>query len=185
MFLKTGGGVDVGEVEAKRIVDTYRSTYDKIPELWRKGEDALTALANAQHTYLDPGEVIRVVPTMGLRLPNGLYIQYPNLRRVMEDQKPQWSYTSKGLPVRIYGGKVIENVCQAIARCVIGEQMLRIAKRYRPVLTVHDAIAIVAPIDEAVEARAFVEECMSWRPKWAQGLPLACESGMGETYGDC
>jgi len=185
MFLKMGGGVDVGEVEAKRIVDTYRSTYSKIPELWRKGEDALTALANAQHTYLDPGKVIRVVPGYGLQLPNGLHIQYPDLCRVMENEKPQWSYTSKGLPVRIYGGKVIENVCQAIARCIIGEQMLRIAKRYRPVLTVHDAIAIVAPIDEADEARAFVEECMSWRPAWAQGLPLACESGMGDSYGAC
>ena len=185
MFLKMGGGVDVGEVEAKRIVDTYRSTYSKIPELWRKGEDALTALANAQHAYLDPGEVIRVVPGYGLQLPNGLHIQYPDLCRVMENEKPQWSYTSKGLPVRIYGGKVIENVCQAIARCIIGEQMLRIAKRYRPVLTVHDAIAIVAPIDEADEARAFVEECMSWRPAWAQGLPLACESGMGDSYGAC
>jgi hypothetical protein len=53
------------------------------------------------------------------------------------------------------------------------------------VLTVHDAAAIIAPIDEAKEAQAFVEECMSWVPKWATGLPLACESGMGESYGDC
>jgi DNA polymerase I-like protein with 3'-5' exonuclease and polymerase domains len=53
------------------------------------------------------------------------------------------------------------------------------------VLTVHDAAAIIAPIDEAKEAQAFVEECMRWVPKWATGLPLACESGMGESYGDC
>jgi len=53
------------------------------------------------------------------------------------------------------------------------------------VLTVHDAIACIAPVDEAKEARRFVEECMSWRPTWAQGLPLACESGIGASYGDC
>ena len=79
----------------------------------------------------------------------------------------------------------VENFTQAIARCIIGEQMMRISRRYPPVLTVHDAIAIVAPADEAEEARAFVEECMSWVPKWAQGLPLACEYGMGDSYGAC
>jgi hypothetical protein len=52
-------------------------------------------------------------------------------------------------------------------------------------LTVHDAVACVAPIEEAEEARAFVEDCMRWRPLWAQDLPLACESGMGASYGDC
>ena len=79
----------------------------------------------------------------------------------------------------------VENFCQAVARCIIAEQMLRIAKRYKVVLTVHDAIAIVAKVEEADEARAFVEENMRWRPLWAQALPLACESGMGASYGDC
>jgi DNA polymerase I-like protein with 3'-5' exonuclease and polymerase domains len=53
------------------------------------------------------------------------------------------------------------------------------------VLTVHDAVAVIAREEEAVAARAYVEECMSWNPKWAAGLPLACESGVGATYGDC
>jgi DNA polymerase I-like protein with 3'-5' exonuclease and polymerase domains len=79
----------------------------------------------------------------------------------------------------------VENFCQAVARCVVGEQMLRIAKRYQVVLTVHDAVACIAKEEEAAEAQAYVEECMSWRPKWAQGLPLACESGVGKSYGDC
>lgn len=185
MFLKMGGGVDVGEAEAKRIVDAYRATYPRIPALWRGGEEALNALSIGYEYNLGCHEIVRAVPGRGLSLPNGLFIQYPGLERVMEDEKPQWVYRSKGLPVKIYGGKVVENVCQAIARCIIGEQMLRISKHYRPVLTVHDAIAIVAPQDEAAEARAFVEGCMSWRPAWAQALPLACESGMGESYGDC
>jgi len=96
--------------------------------------------------------------------------------------------TKKGkatIPNRIYGGKVIENVCQALARIVIGEQMLMIAKKYRVVMTVHDAVACIAPIEEKEEAQRYVEECMSWRPKWALTLPLACESGMGASYGDC
>jgi DNA polymerase I-like protein with 3'-5' exonuclease and polymerase domains len=102
-----------------------------------------------------------------------------------DEEKTQWSYLSKGLRVHVYSGKSAENLCQAVARIVIGEQMLRIAKRYKVVLTVHDAVCVVVKQEEATEARAFVEACMSWRPKWAQALPLACESGMGASYGDC
>jgi len=62
---------------------------------------------------------------------------------------------------------------------------LRVSKRYKVALTVHDAVAIVAKESEKFEAQAYLEECMSWRPKWASGLPLACESGVGASYGDC
>jgi DNA polymerase I-like protein with 3'-5' exonuclease and polymerase domains len=72
-----------------------------------------------------------------------------------------------------------------VARQVVAEQMLRAAKRYKVVLTVHDAVAIIAKKDEAAEAQAYLEECMNWNPKWAAGLPLACESGVGDSYGDC
>ena len=184
-FLKMSGGVDVGEDEAKRIVNAYRQANYKIVELWRSADEALSALAIGYEYVVDVHGVIRAVPEKGLTLPNGLHIQYPELNKVHTDEGAQWEYKSKGLPVKIYGGKCVENFTQAVARCIIGEQMLRISARYKPVLTVHDAIAIVAPLDEADEARAFVEECMSWAPRWAKGLPLACESGMGESYGDC
>lgn len=176
-------GVTVNESEAKRIVDTYRSTYPKIPQLWRKAEDALQALASGQSYHV--AKTIVAVPNKGLVLPNRLFIQYPNLQRVSVDGKAQWRYRSRGLDAYIYGGKCVENFTQAVARIIVGEQMLRIAKRYKVVLTVHDAVACVAPIAEKDEAVRYVEECMFWRPKWAQDLPLACESGVGESYGDC
>jgi DNA polymerase I-like protein with 3'-5' exonuclease and polymerase domains len=50
-------------------------------------------------------------------------------------------------------------------------------------MTVHDSVVVVARKEEADEARAFVEQCMRIRPKWATQLPLNCESKMGETYG--
>jgi hypothetical protein len=100
-----------------------------------------------------------------------------------EDGKSELVYTSKGLPVRVYGGKVVENFTQAVARCVVAEQALRIAKRYKVVLTVHDSVAIIAPEDEKDEAMAYIIECMSWNPKWAVGLPLSCEAGWGQSYG--
>jgi DNA polymerase len=99
--------------------------------------------------------------------------------------KEQYEYRTRKGPVKIYGGKVVENLCQAIARCVIAEQMIRIAKRYKVVLTVHDAVACIALEAEAEQAQKYVEECMRWRPDWAATLPLNCESGVGKNYGEC
>jgi DNA polymerase len=179
-------GVEVSGEEAKRIIDTYRTTYPKIPQIWRSAEEGLQALSMGSTRSVDTQGIVSAIADKGLSLPNGLFIQYPDLTRVTKDDgKSAWRYMSKGLPVYIYGGKCVENFTQAVARIIVGEQMLRIARRYKVVLTVHDAVACVAPIAEQDEAVRYVEECMSWRPKWAQGLPLACESGVGNSYGDC
>ena len=78
-----------------------------------------------------------------------------------------------------------ENLCQAIARCIIGDQMLKISKRYRVVLTVHDSIVACVRDDEVAEAQAYIEKCMRYVPDWAAGLPIDCESGTGKSYGEC
>lgn len=185
-FLKTQAGVEVSEPEAQRIISTYRGGFPMIPFLWEQADRALGALAMGQTMQVDVPGIINVVPGMGLTLPNKLFIRYPGLRRQRDAYgNAEWVYESKGLLVKIYGGKVVENFCQGVARCIVGEQMLKIAKRYKVVLTVHDSVAIIAPEHEAEDAVRYVESCMSWTPAWANGLPLACESGVGPSYGDC
>ena len=61
--------------------------------------------------------------------------------------------------------------------------MLMVSRRYKVAMTVHDAVVAVVPEDEAEEGREFVEQCMRIRPKWANGLPLDCESKIGVSYG--
>ena len=112
-------------------------------------------------------------------------MRYDDLRFTETDKGVEFDYKTRRGRTRIYGGKVIENVCQGIARCIIGEQMLKIAKKYRVVLTVHDAITCVVRESDKEEAQAYIEECMRWVPDWATGLPVNCESGVGESYGDC
>lgn len=193
LFLKVNAGVDVSEAEARSIVDTYRTTFYRIPDLWQRAQLALTNLTTEQEYQIDVQGLCRTArirggswrDDWGITLPSGLWIQYPGLTMVYEDGRSQAVYVSKGMATRVYGGLVTENICQAVARCVVGEQALRIAKRYKVVLTVHDAVACIARIEEQEEAQRYVEECMSWRPAWAQTLPLACESGVGATYGDC
>jgi DNA polymerase I-like protein with 3'-5' exonuclease and polymerase domains len=183
-------GVDLPQEECQRIIRVYRGTYPRIPQLWRQAGDALVAIANEQTAILGREGVLAVEGSKGIRLPNNLFIKYPNLRRWINDQgKEELVYdTKKGkavIPNRIYGGKVIENVCQALARIVIGEQMLRVAKKYKVAMTVHDAIGCIVPEHEAQTGREYVEMCMRLRPTWALDLPLNCESGVGRTYGDC
>ncbi len=168
------------------IIKAYRQTYNMIPLLWRQGDVAIEAIYHNREMWLGKEGVLRVEGKKGIRLPNGLYISYPMLHRVKDDNgRDKWQYKDTTGLIDIYGGKLIENVVQALARIVVTQQLLKIAKRYKVVLTVHDAVACIAKKEESSEARDFVEECMRWVPKWAAGCPINCESGIGEDYGAC
>ena len=178
--------VDTDLDECKRIIDVYRETYSSIPALWRQAQRCLESILTKKACNFDAVGAVLFDPRQnGFLLPSGLWQRYEGLRKVDDGQSVQYEYNTRKGVVKIYGGKIVENICQAVARCVIAEQMLRISKRYRVVLTVHDAIACIAPEAEAAEAQRYVEGCMRWRPAWAATLPLNCESGMGKSYGDC
>ena len=174
-------GVEIEEQEAKRIIDVYRQTYPRIPELWKEANRSLDAMAQKKTCTVGCQPEALSLTASGFLLPSGLYLGYNDLRK--EDDG--YSYGSRRGRVKIYGGKVVENLCQAVARCIIGEQMLRIAKRYKVALTVHDAVMAVVPEEERDEAIRYIHDCMSWRPSWAKTLPLACEIGAGKSYADC
>jgi DNA polymerase len=172
--------------ECERIIHVYRATYPRIPQLWQQAQAALIAISRGMTSPVGEPDVLVIGD--GVTLPNGLKLRYPNLRPHKDEKgKVELVYdTKKGkavIPTRIYGGKMVENICQALARIIIANQMLMIARRYKVAMTVHDSVVPVAPQEEANEARAFVEQCMRIRPKWAAALPLNCESKMGPSYG--
>jgi DNA polymerase len=179
-------GVDMELDEARRIIDIYRRTNDNITRLWRQAQNVLVNLSRGDPAPLGRAGVLEVVPAeTAIRLPSGLLMRYDDLKISEGEKGIEFHYQTRKGRTRIYGGKVIENVCQAIARCIIAEQMLRIHKRYKVVLTVHDAIAVCVRDVDVEDARAYVEESMRWVPDWAKGLPVNCESGVGKSYGDC
>jgi len=179
-------GAEVDTDEARRIIDIYRRTNDAVVRLWRQAQNALVNMSRGDTAPLGRRGVLEVVPSeSAIRLPSGLLMRYDDLKFDQTEKGVEFHYKTRKGRTRIYGGKVIENVCQAIARCIIAEQMLKIGKRYKVVLTVHDAIAVCVPDAEVVPATQYVEECMRWVPEWATGLPVNCESGSGKSYGDC
>ena len=180
-------GAVVSEAEAKSYVDTYRDTNDKVIQLWRDGDKVIADLAYWGDTkpYTYGKHKCLKVTEEGITLPNGLMIRYPELKRDTEESKTRYTYKSRKGPVSIWGGSLVENVVQALARIVVGEQMLKIQERYRVALTVHDAAVILVPESQKDEALEYIVECMSAPPDWAKGLPVACEAKFGYSYGEC
>lgn len=179
-------GAIVTEDESKSYVNTYRDTNDKVIELWRDGDKVIADLADwdCNPYYYGKNECLKVTKE-GIILPNGLSIRYPELRKDTSEAKTQYVYKSRKGPVSLWGGSLVENVVQALARIVVGEQMLKIQERYRVVLTVHDAAVIIVPEAEIDSAMAFIVECMNTPPDWCKSLPVACEAAYAQSYGEC
>jgi len=176
------------DLECQRLVKVYREVNDKVIKLWEECDRALKDMANwspnMKPYYLGRHKCLEI-SAAGIKLPNGLYIYYPNLRQEKIDGKNKFVYKSRKGDITIWGGSVVENVVQALARIIVGEQMLHINEKYRPVLTVHDAVVNVVFKEEIDTAMKFITDIMSTPPTWAEGLPVACEAKYGESYGDC
>ena len=186
--LKIATGLNLDEDECQRLVKVYREVNDKVIQLWKTCDDALRDMsawpANKEPYYLDTKKALLVTPK-GIQLPNGLYIYYPGLTWDISESKSKFVYKSRRGMISIWGGSVVENVVQALARIIVGEQMIEINKKYRPVLTVHDAVVCVVPDVDIENALSLVVSTMSTPPSWATGLPVACEAHHGDSYGDC
>lgn len=192
-----GISVKVSEGEAARIVKLYRERNHKIASLWSKCNYVLRDMLNGVDGQIGP---VVTYSADGIALPSGLTLRYPALTQTetgfqyIADARVYRKYvanrvtggSNEGLDwTHIYGGKVVENIVQALARIVIAEQMVEIGKRYKTVLQVHDEIVCVVKEAEVNEAKDFVMGIMSTPPKWALDLPVACEADVGDNYADC
>ena len=177
--------LDFSMERCEEIIDTYRYSVPKIKDLWYKGDRAIETMHRNKECWFGREGVVLAEGRHGIRLPNGMYISYPQLHRAANKYgKEAWVYKDDTGLVDIYGGKLTENVVQALARIVVMYQLLKIAKKLRVVLTVHDSVVVIARQEEMMQALAYIEECMNWIPKWAEGCPITCESEVGKNYGD-
>ena len=164
-------------------------------ELWDTCNRALSSVLSGVPSTL--GSLGLTVDAKGIQLPNGLYVQYPLLRRqsggyvyagnniTQDDFDAYMQGEKKSLKwTKIYGGAVTENVVQALAALVIREQMAAVGRKYRVLFQVHDEIVIAAPKEKANEAALFLSDTMSTASAWAPNLPVACEVGVGENYAE-
>ena len=188
--------VDISEAEAKRIVYLYRDKNHRITALWQRCQSALSDMIAGRS-----GNISDYVTydKQGILLPSKLRIQYPALNhtdnqfRYISDSRTYRKIMSarvqgETIPhnnwTYIYGGKVVENIVQALARIVVAEQMVSLGQSYHVSFQVHDELIICVPVQDVNDARQLVERKMSTAPSWASDLPVACESGVGANYGE-
>lgn len=186
------------------LVETFRANNAAITRFWYEvGPAILDTMYESE-----PGEVTEMGPLRivkdGIILPSGLTMKYSGLRREERNDRhggydysyraPKWApkKPKKGAdpnaPIivphqRLYGGLLLENISQALARVIVGEQLLAIAQLYKPVTTTHDEIVLCVAKREAAEAKAMLKAVMSTSPEWCRDLPLTCDVGSGRSYG--
>ena len=180
-----GEGVDITLDEAQVIIRAYRDKNTNITNLWKTAGAALKGMLLGDKYAIGRSGVLSVVPDQNaIRLPSGLLMRYDGLDAVEGDKGLQYSYQTRKGPTNIYGGKVIENVCQGIARCVMSDQMLKIQKKTPILLTVHDSVVCCVLDSEVDETAAFIGQCMGETPEWAEGLPVRGDVEIGKNYGE-
>ena len=174
--IRAMSGNDIGKDEAERIVNLYRSEFDKVKATWNEGTQVLRDMRD--NVTSNFGAInLKVMGRQGILLPSGLYLKYPDLI-----EQDEWTYSShRGSRRKIYGGKVVQNCIQSLARCIMGEAMVRITRRYKIALTIHDSCYCVVPKEEAQEAFDFIIGELCKEPSWMPGIPLGAEGVFGVT----
>lgn len=179
---QTGTKIELTDDEAMKIVSTYREAYKQIPTVWRMLNSNLNVLSTGKGAFsIGPCEFKKEHIT----LPNGLRLSYHGL----QSKNDEWVYTYGSKEKRLYGGALLENIVQALARIVVMDAGVRLKKlfaRYdiQMALQVHDELVFVVPDDMADLCKKIALEEMSRRPAWAPSLPLAAEADYGPSYGD-
>ena len=176
-----GPTMQISEKEALTVVQTYRSTYSQIPLLWTRLENLLKQTLYREN-YGAQYKGVLTVAERALVLPNNMSLKYHNLEPSLEGL----TYQTRGYVQEMtYGGRITENVVQALSRIIITNSLLRLNDKLdngRIALTVHDEIVIVASDQDPDATMKLIIEDLCTPPPWAPDLPLAAEGGYDRKY---
>jgi DNA polymerase bacteriophage-type len=178
--------VEVADELADEIKVKWRKAHPKIVRFWYALEAAATSAVRHKGHDFEAGPVtFRVVGDfLFAKLPSGRRLAYYK-PRITGDKLEFWGTDSKlggrWAQLSTYGGKLCENVTQAVARDLLAEAMLRLeANGYRVVASIHDEIICEMP--KGAGDLATMEQLMCELPDWATGLPMAAEGFECERY---
>lgn len=168
--------------EGRQGVQAYRKLHNKVRKLWYRADDCIENMSRGVEMPVDPKNIVYTVKN-GFRLPNGMSIKYPYLG--MDDME-QWVYTSGRFTSKLYGGKAIENIVQALARIIVMYQCEAVSTKYPEfpwVMSSHDEGVWVVPKDEAEKFLEDAIHIFRTPPDWWPTIPLNAEGGFSTRYG--
>lgn len=206
---RTMGGAAVelmDDDEINVIKDAWRDAHPNIRQFWFDMEDAAVRAVQSKGVTTTCGKVKfkHAGSWLFMRLPSGRLLAYP-YPEVREFDTP-WGDPKEGLTyfstidpskkakvidddrngtswarIKTYGGMLVENATQAVARDIMADAMPRLeAAGYKILLTVHDEVVTEVPDNHgSVEE---METIMSTLPEWAAGCPVAAEGFEAKRY---
>lgn len=175
-------GGTIPEDELQSVVDQWRGANPSVVKLWRNCEMAARTVIEEHRTVrLKNGIAFGYINgNLFIKLPSGRKLCYWNTHQKMDprdgrehivymgvnQETKQWGETET------YGGKLVENITQAIARDCLAISMQRVAALgYNIVMHVHDEMIVDVPIEDT-DALERINACMGEAIPWAPGLPL-------------
>lgn len=177
------------EPELLPIVQAWRAANPNIVKFWRKCESA------AKHVVSNRTRYVLKMPACELVFSyerGYLFIELPSGRRLayygatvkqgklmywgMDQIKKIW------VPINTYGGSLVENITQAVARDCLTEAMLRMDDKVNILMHIHDEIVAESDEDQAAKDLEVMEQIMSVSPLWAKGLPLKGDGYISQYY---
>lgn len=184
--------------EAKRITRAFRKDNPAITGMWKQLEKAMADSIDGYETYLGgaDGRLMHVHPATFyghkvtfIEMP-GVRLVYDNLRWGWDErfERHQMMYDRVGTggavsSESIYGGKLLENVTQALAACVIKEQGIAAADLgYRLLFNIHDENVTTTPMEHLEKTVVDNVITMHRSPVWAPDLPLEAEASIGVSF---
>lgn len=192
-------GISMAMDESATTVRAWRDANNFITGFWRMCDQALAAMVSGGQMYFggpdgkmffaDGNRYIFGRRVAGIRMPNGLWLNYPNLSADLTNpRRPQYfyekcGYNGKPLNTKVYSGLVAENITQALAFAIMKTQAVWIAQYYPIVMNTHDEWCIVVPREQAEVAAEYMHRCMCTAPDYIQGITLASEGGWAQSYG--
>ncbi|MBV6341045.1 DNA polymerase, partial [Candidatus Magnetobacterium casense] len=175
-------GITVTIAEADRAINAYRASFAKVPQFWRDQEHAVrTAILTKQPvaagkvTWEYRGDFLYCL------LPSGRSLAYHKAR--VEGSRITYMTTIGATHTKTdtYGGRIVENITQAVARDLLAWAMVRAERAGYPiVLSVHDEL--VAEVPEGFGSVEAFNEVITKVPKWAAGCPIKAEGWRGKRY---
>jgi DNA polymerase len=176
-------GMVLDEDAAKGAIELYRTKFWHIPALWKALDEKISALADGD-TFMLPNAWFVKGRGGEIVLPSGLTLKYPNLRRIITGpNRSEWIYDGKKAISNLYGGKLLENISQALAGeiCKIGIERAERAG-LQVVGQVHDEIICAVPDADVAMGRLKLQQAMEAPIPWWPYIRLKAEVGVGQNW---
>lgn len=182
---KLMAGIELDTGESTEIVNKWREEYWQIVEGWQAFQKSLPQILQGTEQAIDPWGMC-VTEKNAVCLPSGRKIYYPHLVKERDDNgRYEWWYGAGRTRARIYAGKGVENLVQALARDVIAEHAVKFFKStgLRPALMVHDELVYVVPEADAQQCLDELQQIMRSGVSWWPELVTWSEGDIAKSYG--